>query len=182
MPPVTIETLEKQYGVFAEATKEMIKKFHNRGYDTFVSDCKEEEWFKRDFIQNSLDQISLAYAFVKLLKDIYSHEFIQGVLAFAESKGFRPRHVMTQRSEPDWTLAWNLATHYALWGWKTYDNLDFIGIGFSREEPKPGYAMFAFVAFVPILDIKLDKNGIPLIKAYDWKIIDLCLKSMEKSE
>jgi hypothetical protein len=78
--------------------------------------------------------------------------------------------MITQRAQ-DWMLAWDLALHYPLWGWKTYDNQDFIGIGFVREEPRPDFAFFGFVSFVPILDIKMGSDGKPTIKPYDWKTI-----------
>jgi hypothetical protein len=182
MPEATIEMLEKQYETFAATTKKMVKRFEEGGYNTFIDDCGKEDWFKRDFIQNNLAKISKAYAFVKLLKDIYDQEFVQDVLRFAESRGFLPRDLITQRAEPDWILAWNLAVHYSLWGWNTYDNLDFVGIGFKRVEPRPGYGWFAFVGFVPILDIKLDQDGRPIIKPYEWKTIRISLQSMDKRD
>lgn len=105
MPEITIQTLAEQYGMFLETTKQKIEKFQANGYDTFVNDCKDEHWFKKNFIQENLNKIREAYAFIKVLKNIYRQEFPQNIVRFAENRGFRCRNIITQRPEEDWMLA-----------------------------------------------------------------------------
>lgn len=173
MPEITIQNLREEYENFKREAVNKITEFrqHSSRYFTFIEDCQNESWFSRREIQVNLSEIEKAYAFIKMLKDVYSLRFPQMIIEYAKSRGFEPRHLITEINY-DAMLAIDLALHYRSWGQETYNNHDFIGIGFSRQESVEGISL-STGAFVPFLNIRVDAQGNLLdITPYSWNVIE----------
>lgn len=171
MSQITIQSLESEYPEFKRQVETKIKSFNeHKSYYTFTQDFNGEAWVSRDYIQKNLDKIENAYAFVKLLKDIYNLKFPQMIIDFAGQHRFKPRNLVKEINY-EAMLAIDLVLHYPLWNCETCNNHDFIGMGFYRPQPLPNIKL-TWVAFVPILNIRVDERGeLSEIKSRDWQEI-----------
>jgi hypothetical protein len=172
-----MEYLKSIYPEFVEQAKAKISIFENRGYDTFDQDTTDEAWVKRDFVQTNIEAIKKYYAFLGLIQEIFQLNFIREIKSRAEKYGYKsePNLIEAYGTKP--MLALDLALHFPAWGKDTYTNHELRTIGFKRELKREGYAYFAEIAVVIILEVAVDeKNNLKNIEPSAFKTMEYGLK------
>ncbi len=92
------------------------------------------------------------YAFVKLIREIYSHPFINDLISFADSLGASSFNWIGEyESDLDWHFADQLAR-----GSMKVDDPFFRSIGFIKELRQENWGWLAYVACIAVLKIIWD--------------------------
>jgi hypothetical protein len=178
---ITLEKLEESYEQFCEEANKIISSFFEGKYTAEAAEeiNLETPLFRLDFVQTRLDEIKVAYAFIKMLNDIYSLEFIQLANDYGKQFNFEPRERPFEKTKLKF-LAYDMVINYPKWDWKTFDRSDFRGIGFSRDESKEGVSI-SNVSYIPILGMKFEDKKTPaVIKPVSWGIIGRSLAFLSR--
>jgi len=116
------------------------------------------------------------FEFVKCLRDIYSHPFVDNIVQIAKSLGARPFAWICEHDESlDWWEAFQI-----LQGKKPIDDLSFDSIGFVKEEDKP-WGWIGTVACVRLLRIYRDEHKKIQIDVVKWSIVQVGIGQVRAS-
>jgi len=114
--------------------KERFNSFKKGEYNQKVKTNKKyqelEDYFRKI---NKLNEFTKYFELILLLRDIYSHPFVQEIISFAKKLGAEPFNWIGEYDpNHDWCEAFSIVH-----GHKSLDDLRFHSIGFVKEEKTP---------------------------------------------
>ena len=165
------------YRSFVQHVATKVDNLHKGVYRTDVQNDKYYQILKSHLVNSGkLQEFMELFEFVKCLRDIYSHPFVDNIVQIAKSLGARPFAWICEHDESlDWWEAFQI-----LQGKKPIDDLSFDSIGFVKEEDKP-WGWIGTVACVRLLRIYRDEHKKIQIDVVKWSIVQVGIGQVRAS-